>query len=137
MKGILEIVALNEVKLVEIFLYMRPRKKCFFSSYIWDWREYIIWRIQDHGKWMGKSAPRIRDTWIVLIFKKNNKTVFKLLIYPCSHFKQISFTFSSIPKQKTPIRNFAACLDKVFLTSWCTWNRNSTLKGMGIHTCYN
>ena len=29
MKGILEIVALNKVKLVEIFLYLRPRKKFF------------------------------------------------------------------------------------------------------------
>ena len=30
MKGILEIVALNEIKLVEIFLYLRPRKMYFF-----------------------------------------------------------------------------------------------------------
>ena len=37
MKGILEIVALNKVKLVEIFF---ETKKMMFFSYIWDQRVY-------------------------------------------------------------------------------------------------
>jgi len=49
MKYVLKIITLNQINLIEIFLYLGSRKMFFFSSYIWDQIKYIlllIWNIR-------------------------------------------------------------------------------------------